>query len=302
MTNVFRVAQLSDTHFLEPGLDPEGGHGYDASEAFDAVLDDLRHGDDVDLVVVTGDVADHGRPEQYDVAAAAFARLPAPVAVCPGNHDFDAPFRNGFTSREIHTPRQTHHGPWSFIYADSNAGKMYADNAGRLIDPPGRSRLEANGSLGPAESNWLRAVAAGHDADHVFIWLHHPPHTDVPLTADPAYTAEWDAVLDACPKVRGFGAGHTHVPATYEFGGRPLFVAPSLKNNFDLTANTWLPPGYRTYEFHADGRVSSELHLIDDERWPRRPFGRAIRSLFMGEITHGELAEIIARRSRQSSG
>ena len=33
-----RVAQLSDTHFLEPGLDPEGGHGYDTLAAFDAVL------------------------------------------------------------------------------------------------------------------------------------------------------------------------------------------------------------------------------------------------------------------------
>jgi hypothetical protein len=44
--------------------------------------------------------------------------------------------------------------------------------------------------------------------------------------------------------------------------------------------------------------VTSEVHLVDDERWPRRPFGRAIRSLFMGEISYAELAEITARRSR----
>ena len=77
MADVLRVAQLSDTHFSERGLDPEGGHGYDTSEAFDAVLDDLS-GRQLDLVVVTGDIADHGRAEQYEMAAAAFARLPFP--------------------------------------------------------------------------------------------------------------------------------------------------------------------------------------------------------------------------------
>ncbi len=84
----------------------------------------------------------------------------------------------------------------------------------------------------------------------------------------------------------------------YDFAGRPVFVSPSLKNNFDLEANTWLPPGYRTYEFHPDDTVTSDLHLVDDERWPRRPFGRALRSLFMGELTYEELAAIAARRGR----
>ena len=123
MADMLRVAQLSDTHFLEPGFVPEGGHGYDTSEAFDAVLDDLL-ARDVDLVVVTGDVTDHGRAEQYEIAAAAFARLPCPVFVCPGNHDLDAPFRSAFRAPNVLIPRVTHHGPWSFVYADSSAGAM----------------------------------------------------------------------------------------------------------------------------------------------------------------------------------
>jgi 3',5'-cyclic AMP phosphodiesterase CpdA len=297
MSGPLRVGQLSDTHFLEPGLEPEGNHGYDVAEAFDAVLDHLSEQAELDLVVVTGDIADHGRPEQYEIAAAALARLPAPVYVCPGNHDLDATFRNGFARPGIHVPRRTHHGAWTFVYADSNAGAMSADDTGRLVDPPGEERLHRNGSLGEAETAWLRAAAAGHDADHVFVWVHHPPDADIPMAHDVAYTAEWETLTATCPKIRGFGAGHTHIPSTYEFSGRPVFVAPSLKNNFDLEADTWLPPGYRTFEFHPDGTVQSELHLIDDERWPRRPFGRALRSLFMGELSFNELAEIIARRS-----
>ena len=77
-----------------------------------------------------------------------------------------------------------------------------------------------------------------------------------------------------------------------------MFVSPSLKNNFSLDPQTWLPPGYRTYEFMADGSVTSEVQLVDDERWPRLPFGRLLGSLFRGEITFSEMDEIIARRNR----
>ncbi len=298
MSGVFRVGQLSDTHFVEPGFDPEGTHSYDTSDAFDAVLADLRKRADLDTIVVTGDIADHGRPEQYAIAASAFARLPVPVVVCPGNHDFDDTLRHDFDAAEMGMPRVTNHGSWTFVYVDSNAGRMVADGTGRFVDPPGDERLHANGALGERESAWLRDVVTDATGEHVFVWLHHPPDSNVPLAADAGYTAEWSSLIVDLTSVRGFGAGHTHVPSTYEFAGRPVFVSPSLKNNFDLEANTWLPPGYRTYEFHPDGTVISDLHLVDDERWPRRPFGRALRSLFMGELTYEELAAIAARRGR----
>jgi hypothetical protein len=64
-----------------------------------------------------------------------------------------------------------------------------------------------------------------------------------------------------------------------------------------MEPQTWLSPGYRTYEFGADGSVNSEVQLVDDERGPRLPFGSLLASLFRGEITFSELNEIIARRS-----
>lgn len=298
MSNVIRVAQLSDTHFLEPGATAEGdGYGYDTSEAFEAILARMVAGPAPDLVVVTGDVTDHGRVEQYEIAAAALARIPGPVAVCPGNHDFDTPFRSVLVGGSIVAPRVTRHGSWAFVYVDSNAGVMAADPAGTMVDPPGERRLHSNGSLGETEAVWLRDTVAELDAEHVFVWLHHPPAADVPLCADVEYDVEWSALAPSLANVRGFGAGHTHVPSAYQFAGRQVFVAPSLKNNFDLTANTLLPPGYRTYEFHPDGTVVSNIELIDDDRWPRAPFGRAVRALFMGEISYAELADIVARRT-----
>ena len=90
------------------------------------------------------------------------------------------------------------------------------------------------------------------------------------------------------------------MPVQWELGGRPVFLAPSLKNNFTLEDNTWLPPGYRTYRFDPDGSVSSQVHFVDDEAlWPRRPLGRALQSLFRGELSFEELAAIVERRQAQ---
>lgn len=301
MTEPVLIGQLSDTHFLEPGAVSEGPGAYDTSAAFEAVLEHLGDHEHLDLVVVTGDVADHGRPAQYEVAAEAFSRLSAPVNLCPGNHDFEIPFQSGFDAANLKTDRVIELGEWAFLFADSNAGQMLSDDDGNRVDPPGEARLNANGSLGPSESEWIRDACASTAAPNIFIWVHHPPGDTVPLVADENYTAEWTAVLQDRQRVRGIGAGHTHVPADYRFLDRPLFVSPAFKNNFDLEAQTWLPPGYRTYEFRADGSISSEVHLADGDLWPRHRFGRAIASLFAGELSFAQLAEISARREAEKS-
>jgi 3',5'-cyclic AMP phosphodiesterase CpdA len=291
-----RVTQLSDTHFVADGMPAEGGGAYDTDAAFDAVFEHHQLNTHADLVVVTGDIADHGLPDEYRKAGDAFGRFDAPVNVCPGNHDLDASYGAGVGRPGVSTSRVIEVGDWAFLFVDSCAGLMTTGTDGRLVDPPGDARLHTNGGLGEREAAWTQYAHDAVRSAHVFVWLHHPPPPTIPLTDDPDYAAEWNALLPRLPKVRGFGGGHTHVPAAYEIDGRPVYVSPSLKNNFSLEPQTWLPPGYRTYEFDDDGSVRSEIRLIDDERWPRRPFGRLLRSLFDGEIGHAELDEIIARR------
>ncbi len=297
MTNTVRVAQLSDTHFLEEGSEAEGGFAYDTAEAFDAVFAHIGSHAPHDLVVVTGDVADHGRPAQYRRAADAFGRFASPVNVCPGNHDQDATFTAGLGRPAVGTSRAVEAGPWCFLFVDSNAGVMVPHPSGRHVDPMNYDdRLHGNGSLGEREASWVRDMCATTEAEHVFIWLHHPPDAPVGLTEDAAYAEEWRTLIVDLPAVRGLGGGHTHVPAEYDFEGRPVFVSPSLKNNFDLVANTLLPPGYRTYDFAADGTVTSDVHLVDDPRWPRHPIGRAVASLLRGELSWEQFDEIVARK------
>ena len=295
-----RAIHLSDTHFLERGLEAEGGGAYDTSLAFEHVLDHLGDHSEFDFVAVTGDVADHGRPAQYELAAAAFRRLHVDVMVCPGNHDADDALRRHLDGGDIAMPRVLELGQWAFLFVDSNAGLMVPDETGRLVDPPGDVRLHNDGVLDDREAAWIRDACAATTADHVFIWVHHPPSHDLPaLSRNVPYTEQWLALLADLPSVRGLGGGHTHVPAEYELAGRPVIVAPSFKNNFDLEAATWLPPGYRTYEFAPDGSVSSEIHLVDHhhEHWPQRRMGRTIQALFDGALTYADLAALAARRS-----
>ncbi len=301
MTELIRVAQLSDTHFLAPGDTFEGGFGYDTSAAFEAVLADVESGEALDLVAVTGDVADHGRAEQYRVAAAAFSRLPAPVNVCPGNHDQHAVFGAGMGRPSIGTSRVLELGDWCFLFVDSNAGVLRVDETGLTHDPEDyEERLHRNGALGAREAARVRSMHDTSSAEHVFIWLHHPPDPQAPLSHDADYAEEWRAVMPDLPKVRGFGGGHTHVPDEHTFEGVPVFVAPAFKNNFDLEAATLLPPGYRRYEFEPEGTVRSETHLVGEDTWPRHPLGRSVMSLLRGEISYAEFDEIVARRNAAS--
>lgn len=297
-----RTVQLSDTHFLEVGEEPEGGFAYDTSAAFDAVFETLR-GDQTDLVVVTGDVADHGRAAQYARAAAAFERFDAPVNVCPGNHDQDAVFEARMGRTRVSTSRVIETGAWCFLFVDSSAGVMVEHESGRMVDPPVyEDRLHCNGALGEREAAWIRDMCTTTEAEHVFVWLHHPPPGLVGLTANDDYAAEWKALLADLPMVRGFGGGHTHVPNEYRFEGRPVFVCPSLKNNFDLAEQTLLPPGSRTYEFASDGSITSDVQLTDDPRWPRHRMPRSVVALLNGELSHDEFAAIVARRQAANAG
>lgn len=300
-TGTLRVAQLSDTHFLDDEDEAEGGFAYDTAEGFEAVRQHLEQTQltaPLDLVVVTGDIADHGKQQQYRRAAGFFEQLELPVNVCPGNHDQDLAFTTGMARPTIGTSRVMELGSWCFVFVDSNAGVMDTDVTGRRIDPADYDdRLHRNGALGASEASWVRDVCATTDAEHVFIWLHHPPEPPVGLTRDDAYAAEWRSLAGELPAVRGFGGGHTHIPDRYDFAGRPVFVCPSLKNNFDLQAKTLLPPGYRTFEFADDGTVTSEVHLVDDQRWPRHPIGRSVVALLNGELSWDEFDEIVARRN-----
>ena len=80
------IAQISDLHITPPGVLAYGR--VDTAAALTRSIAALnRLSPRPDLVVISGDVAESGLPEEYDRAKALLADLHIPYAVIPGNHD-----------------------------------------------------------------------------------------------------------------------------------------------------------------------------------------------------------------------
>ena len=150
---MFVIAHVSDTHF--------GNEKHDPADRNAAVMDHLlAMSPRPDILVVTGDVADHGLPEEYVEARAWLDRWDGPLAVCPGNHDVRAAFVEGLgiAARSVVEAAGVR-----FVMLDS---LVDADESGR-VDP---------GRLGADQLAWLDARLA-EDPRPSFVCLHHPPTT-----------------------------------------------------------------------------------------------------------------------------
>jgi 3',5'-cyclic-AMP phosphodiesterase len=300
---MFRVAQFSDTHFSTPGHRSHGGFGYDTDAAWDAVVAHAfpvaHKGDNkgdsqggpksskpIDYVVVTGDIADNGRADEYAVAARQLARIPVPANICSGNHDYQVPFDAGLPRPGLTQSRTLRIENWLFLFADSNfAGREIAAD-GSVHDR--EDRREESAEFGSRERAWIAETLAATDADHAFIWAHHPPYARGLFNSE-TYNAELESLFKGEPKLRGMGAGHTHTDIEFTVGERTGFVCPALTINIDFVNKTTLPPGYRTYEFSEDGNLISTCHLIEDKQWPRRNLPDASIQWILGEISFEEM-------------
>jgi len=92
------IAQLSDPHIKGPGqllYDRIDTAGYlERAVAHVLRLDPLP-----DVVIMTGDLVDGGKAEEYALLRRLLAPLPMPLYVIPGNHDAREPLRAAFVDK-----------------------------------------------------------------------------------------------------------------------------------------------------------------------------------------------------------
>ena len=247
---MFVIAHVSDTHF--------GNDVQDPAARSSAVMDHLlaMH-PRPDILVVSGDVADHGLPEEYAAARAWLDRWDGPLAVCPGNHDVRDAFVAGLgiaTRVVVETDRAR------FVMLDS---LIDADETGR-VDP---------GRLGDDQLAWLDA-RLGEDAGPSYVCLHHPPTTIDLALMDPIRLLDGDAlaaVVDRHAHVVAVLVGHAHTMAATTFAGRPLLIGGGVVST--VTADAEAPP-----TLWYDAPPSFALHLVGDDgrvttHWRALPAG-----------------------------
>jgi 3',5'-cyclic AMP phosphodiesterase CpdA len=226
------IAHLSDLH-----LDLSRRSAERAERAVDHVRSLAPR---PDLVVVTGDVTDHGRPEEYAQARELLAGLDAHLV--PGNHDRRPAMRESLGL--------TGDGPITAILEVGGAVVVLADS-----HVPGSS----HGELAPESAGLVERAAAG--ARPLVVALHHPPLEIGSGILDPIRLLDPEPLLAplrsrAAPSVVLCGHAHTALSAAVD--GVPVRIAPGVASTLRL------PNEPDPDTFDRDAPPGLALHVLDE--------------------------------------
>jgi len=249
MTTV--IAHVSDTHFGGPP---------DARARAEAVLAHLLAMDPrPDVLLVTGDIADHGRPEEYAEAREVLDAWPGPRLVGTGNHDVREELTRGLLGREPD-------GPVLEVLEAADLRLLMLDS---LVSARDGVRID-HGELDPAQLAWLDEQLSLDDKP-AFVCLHHPP-ADLGLglmapilLKDPE---PLELVIRKHRHVLATLVGHAHTACATTFAGRPLLVGGGTASTVPLDAEqlpvVWeaAPPSFALHLLHDDGRLTSHWRAL----------------------------------------
>lgn len=233
-----RILHLSDTHVTGSGFDQAG---VDALAALDQILWDCRHLPGLDLVVVTGDIADDGSAEGCVLVRERVGRFAAdrgiPHIYTTGNHDR----RPGFTAAL---------GTGHFDAMGADAGLLLPglDDERASVSMIDGLRVVTLDSLVPGsvhgvvshpQLNALRELLRSPAPAGTILALHHPPiHTPTAswmIEAGLHNRDELAAVVEGTDVVAVL-CGHFHLQLTGRLGGTTVWVTPGVVTRIDLSA------------------------------------------------------------------
>ncbi|GIF96552.1 metallophosphoesterase [Catellatospora citrea] len=233
MTVRHRILHLSDTHFNSPDVD--------APAALAQILHDARHVTDLDLVVVSGDIADDGSAEGCAGVREQVGRFCAergiPHVYCTGNHDtrdaFAAVLGSGHLSADGTDTGTTMPEASGMRAAVSHVAGLRVITLDSLV--PG----QVHGHLDEAQLAWLRDVLAEPAEAGSVLVLHHPPIA-VPTSPimDVVNLRNGDELADAVAgtDVHAILCGHFHLQLSGLLRGVPVWVTPGVVTRIDFTA------------------------------------------------------------------
>jgi Icc protein len=244
------IAHLSDTHI--------DSHPRSA-ERTARVMDYLQAlPRPVDVILITGDIADHGELAEYETAAKLFDS-PLPVLLCPGNHDVRDAYRKGLLGDD-----RGGTGPINARRDVAGAVFLLADSS-----IPGRD----DGHLDEETMGWLAAeLGRVPDGRPAFIAFHHPPvavhHPFLdPIRLLPA--GPLAELVTAHPQVVAVLTGHFHTAAASTFAGRPLLIAPGVVSTVRMPwegdgpfATQAQPPGVAFHVYDDTGLLTTHYRVV----------------------------------------
>lgn len=240
-----RILHLSDTHVSATGFDADG---VDAVASLERILADAGQLPAIDLVIVTGDIADDGSAAGCRAVGERVGEFAAargiPHVYTTGNHDDRDAFAEVLGSGHL-GPDGADRG----VLVESRLGMRAAvsDVQGlRIITLDSLVPEAVHGHLDRGQLDWLTDVLATPAERGTVIALHHPPLRLPAITWFESFVLQ--NIDDLARVVRGRGvsailAGHVHFQVSGFLAGVPVSVAPGIVTRIDPTAPPHLVRG-----------------------------------------------------------
>lgn len=264
------IAQLSDPHIKSPGQ-----LLYDridtAAYLERAVAHVLRLDPQPDVAIMTGDLVDGGKAEEYGLLRELLAPLPMPLYVIPGNHDAREPLRAAFADKK-------------FFPADGFLQYAIEDQPVRLIGLDTLVEGKAHGELCEERLAWLDARLAERDDRPVMLFMHHPPFECGIAAFDEARLK--GGVERLAELVRRHGTveravcGHVHRPIQVRWAGTLASVAPATAHQATLDLHNGAPlsmmmepPAIALHQWRRHTGIVTHVSYIGEFDGPK-PFSK----------------------------
>jgi 3',5'-cyclic-AMP phosphodiesterase len=242
------LAQISDLH-----LDGTPRSTERATRVMD-YLRALPHS--VDALLVTGDIADHGAPAEYEQAAQILA-APFPVLTCPGNRDSRPPYR------KVLLGQAAEDGPVNQLHHIAETAILMCDST---IPERGEGLLDTE------TLDWIEAsLDALPDGTPALVAFHHPPvtlHHPLPDSIRLQNPEDLATLLTRQPGVIALLTGHAHTSAATTFAERPLLVAPAVTWTLRMpwegidTADREQPPALAFHVLDEHHRLTTHFRVV----------------------------------------
>lgn len=219
MSGQFVLAQISDTHVR---ADDDGAAAAKLRAAI-AQAGEYR----ADVILITGDLVNDERADEYAEFARAIADPPAPLYVMPGNHDERARLRAALPEHR-YLPAE---GVLSFVIDEFPVRIVAVD---QIV--PG----ETHGLLTKPQADWLDRTLAAAPEKPTIVALHHPPFATHDLLFDRIGLRDGallESVITKHPQVMRIVCGHHHRVAFGQVAHAPVVVAPSTSWVYGLALN-----------------------------------------------------------------
>lgn len=210
------IAQMTDIHI---GFDPDAKPEELNRVRFRATLDRVVSSPNrPDMLVLSGDLTDHGDRESFRKTSALLEGCPFPLLPMVGNHDTreellgafpDCPSEDGFVQ---------------YLVERDGLRILMLDTL-----EPGRH----GGAFCEKRRDWLRARLDEAKEAPTLIFMHHPPVVAGIGWMDPCEDESWIANFGAAlagheQNILAIHCGHLHRPLSTTFNGIPLNVTPSV--------------------------------------------------------------------------